>query len=68
MPLTKPKNQIMRKTVLTMLVLLLAMVQGTWAQSAFGNVPETVDAADVDGNGTVNIADVAALVNILSGK
>ena len=51
-----------------MLVLLLAMVQGTWAQSAFGNVPETVDAADVDGNGTVNIADVAALVNILSGK
>lgn len=29
-----------------MLVLLLAMVQGTWAQSAFGNVPETVDAAD----------------------
>ena len=29
-----------------MLVLLLAMVQGTWAQSAFGNVPETVDAAN----------------------
>ena len=51
-----------------MLVLLLAMVQGTWAQSAFGNMPETVDAADVDGNGTINIADVAALVNILFGK
>ena len=44
------------------------IAQGAWAQTNFGNVPETVDAADVDGNGTINIADVAALVNMLFGK